>query len=210
MPAFNPITREARFKIVYCGPGYSGKTTNLGYIHSRLEAGRRGELVSLATAADRTLFFDFLPVEAVEIGGCKVSFQLYTVPGQSAYNATRQLVLRGVDGVVFVIDSQARRLEENVNAWRTMWSNLLDNGDDPWQVPMVLQFNKRDLPGTTPVADLLAWFNPGPERRAAFEAVAETGWNVFATLNEVSQQVLRRFFAANPGSPQAGRQLAAG
>lgn len=209
MPAFNPSTREVRFKIVYCGAGYSGKTTNLAYIHSRLDSSRRGDLISLATASDRTLFFDFLPVQAVEIAGCRTSFQLYTVPGQAIYNATRQLVLQGTDGLVFVVDSSRARLEENVTAWRTMWTNLLDNGDDPWRMPMAIQFNKRDLPDAMPVAELEALFNPGPARRPTFEAVTQSGWNVFSTLNEVAQSVLKVFFEANQ-TTEAGRGLAAG
>ena len=205
MPAYNPSTREVRFKIVYCGAGWSGKTTNLSYIHGRLEPGRRGELISLATAADRTLFFDFLPVESMEVGGCRVGFQLYTVPGQAVFNATRQIVLRGVDGIVFVLDSDRRRMAENISAWQTVWQNLRDNGVEPGDVPMVFQYNKRDVAGAVPLDELEAIFNGGGGRLPAFEAVAETGWNVFATLSAVSQILLERFFRANAPEGQVAR-----
>lgn len=197
MPAYNPSSREVRFKIVYCGAGWSGKTTNLSYIHSRLDPTRRGELISLATAVDRTLFFDFLPVEAMEVSGCRVSFQLYTVPGQAVFNATRQIVLRGVDGIVFVIDSERARLEENLSAWRTTWANLRDNGVDPADVPLVLQYNKRDVATAMPLAELEAIFNSGSRRLQSIECVAGSGWNVFTTLSSVSQTILERFFTAN-------------
>lgn len=197
MPAYNPSTREVRFKIVYCGAGWSGKTTNLSYIHSRLDPSRRGELISLATAADRTLFFDFMPVEAMEVAGCRVSFQLYTVPGQAVFNATRQIVLRGVDGIVFVIDSDRARLDDNLSAWRTTWANLRDNGVDPAEVPLVLQYNKRDVDAAMAVAELESIYNSGSRQLHAVECVAGSGWNVFATLSSVSQTMLERFFSAN-------------
>jgi mutual gliding-motility protein MglA len=197
MPAYNPSSREVRFKIVYCGAGWSGKTTNLSYIHSRLDPSRRGELISLATAADRTLFFDFMPVEAMEVAGCRVSFQLYTVPGQAVFNATRQIVLRGVDGIVFVIDSDRGRLDDNLAAWRTTWANLRDNGVDPSEVPLVLQYNKRDVAAAMAVAELEGIFNSGSRRLQSVECVAGSGWNVFSTLSSVSQTVLERFFSAN-------------
>src|SRR5688572_15855461 len=150
MSIINYASREIQFKIVYYGPALCGKTTNLGYIHKRINPENRGDLVSLATAADRTLFFDFLPLNAVVIKGFKTKFQLYTVPGQVIYNATRQLVLRSVDGVVFVADSQWDKMEENVDSFKNLQENLSRQGTTLDQVPYVLQYNKRDMPGVAP------------------------------------------------------------
>ena len=145
MSLVNYSTREITSKIVYYGPGRSGKTTNLQYIYGQVPEDRRGRMVSLATETDRTLFFDFLPLDLGTISGFQTRFQLYTVPGQVYYDATRKLVLQGADGVVFVADSQRAQAEENVDSFRNLQVNLLDQGVDPRQIPIVLQYNKRDL-----------------------------------------------------------------
>src|SRR5216117_3597287 len=151
MSIINYASREIQFKIVYYGPALCGKTTNLGYIHERINPENRGDLVSLATAADRTLFFDFLPLNAVVIRGFKTKFQLYTVPGQVIYNATRQLVLRSVDGLVFVADSQWDKMEENVESFKNLQENLARQGTSLDNIPYVLQYNKRDMPNPAPL-----------------------------------------------------------
>src|SRR5271155_5001651 len=150
MSIINYVNKEIQFKIVYYGPALCGKTTNLTYIHSQVAEAHKGELVSLATAADRTLFFDFLPLNAVVLQGFKTKFQLYTVPGQVIYDTTRQLVLRSVDGVVFVADSQWEKMEENVSSFRNLEQNLQKQNLLLEHVPVVLQFNKRDLPNVAP------------------------------------------------------------
>src|SRR5512132_3308520 len=147
MSLVNFTSREITCKIVYYGPGRSGKTTNLQYVYGRVPESRRGRMVSLATQTDRTLFFDFLPLELGEISGFTTKFQLYTVPGQSYYNATRKLVLQGADGVVFVADSQARQLAENVESFQDLHHNLAEQGIEARQIPLVVQYNKQDLPG---------------------------------------------------------------
>ena len=146
MPLVNFTAREITCKLVYCGPGRSGKTTNLQYVHGRVPAHRRGDMVSLATHGDRTLFFDFLPLDLGTISGFSTRFQLYTVPGQVYYAATRRLVLQGADGVVFVADSQARRFDENLESLQDLQDALLDQGVDARTFPMVFQYNKQDLP----------------------------------------------------------------
>src|SRR6201998_1043456 len=151
MSIINYASKEIQFKIVYYGPALGGKTTNLAYIHSRILPAHRGDLVSLATAADRTLFFDFLPVNALTLQGFKTKFQLYTVPGQVIYDSTRQLVLRSVDGVVFVADSQWEKMEENVESFQNLGDNLAAQNMSIDDVPLILQYNKRDLPNIAPV-----------------------------------------------------------
>src|ERR1700736_1682990 len=151
MPIIHYASKEIQFKIVYYGPALGGKTTNLAYIHSRIAPAYRGDLVSLATAADRTLFFDFLPLNAVTLQGFKTKFQLYTVPGQVIYNSTRQLVLRSVDGVVFVADSQWDKMEENVASFKNLEDNLAKQNISIDEIPYVLQYNKRDLENVAPV-----------------------------------------------------------
>lgn len=195
MALVNHDSREVQFKIVYCGPALSGKTTNLQYIHSRIEEAQRGDLLSMATSTDRTVFFDYLPIDAVLIKGYHTRFQLYTVPGQLAYNATRQLVLRGVDGIVFVADSAPEKIDENVQALKTVEQNLIQNGSATLQeLPFVLQYNKRDLPGAIAVDHLNMVMNQrGGRSVPAFEAIASQGHNVFATLNELAQRILQNF-----------------
>ena len=193
MATVNHGAREITFKIVYCGTPLGGKTTNLTYIHSRLDDGTRGDLVSLATANDRTLFFDFLPLKAPETCGYKTKFQLYTVPGQVVYNATRQLVLRGADGIVFVADSQMERLEENVECLHYVEKGLRQLGTSLTQLPTVYQYNKRDLANAAPTRHLEAALNRPGHAFPNFEACASSGIRVFETLNAISGMVLQRF-----------------
>jgi signal recognition particle receptor subunit beta len=197
MPIINYASKEIQFKIVYYGPALGGKTTNLAYIHSRISPAHRGDLVSLATAADRTLFFDFLPLTALTLQGFKTKFQLYTVPGQVIYNSTRQLVLRSVDGVVFVADSQWDKMEENVASFRNLDENLHKQKLLLEQVPVVLQFNKRDLPNVAPTNYLEYLLNNRKRRVQSFESVASTGVNVFSTLDAVTQRLLHKFKKEN-------------
>lgn len=188
MVFFNYTTMQVTAKIVYYGPGLCGKTTNLQFIHHKTAQGTRGEMVSLETEGDRTLFFDLLPIDVGVIGGMKVRLQLYTVPGQVFYNATRKLVLKGVDGVVFVADSQAPMLEANVESLRNLDENLAELGADLGQVPVVFQYNKRDLRNILPVEELDKAING----RAAphFEAAARHGIGVFETLKSISRLAL--------------------
>ncbi|HUG01108.1 MAG TPA: gliding-motility protein MglA [Longimicrobiales bacterium] len=190
MSLVNYSTREITCKIVYYGPGRSGKTTNLQHVHGRLPHGRKGEMMSLATETDRTLFFDFLPLDLGSISGFRTRLQLYTVPGQVYYDATRKLVLRGADGVVFVADSQPSVFEDNIASLRNLHENLAEEGLDIRSLPLVMQYNKRDLPGATPVEELSDTLNfrGGPE----FEAAAVRGEGVFETLRSASELVLRR------------------
>ncbi len=190
MPLVNYSSREITCKIVYYGPGRGGKTTNLQDVHARIPEAKRGRMVSLATEMDRTLFFDFLPLDLGTISGFQVKFQLYTVPGQVYYDATRKLVLQGADGVVFVADSQARRQEENVESFRNLQSNLLEQGVDPRALPLCLQYNKRDLPDAVPVEEMDRTLNYRGLR--AFPAVATAGTGVFETLRGITELVLER------------------
>lgn len=209
MAVVNHDTKEVTFKLVYCGTPMGGKTTNLQYIHSRIDGSQRGDLVSLATSSDRTLFFDFLPIQTVVINGYRTRFMLYTVPGQVHYQATRQMVLKGVDGIIFVADSQLERMETNLTAWRGMERNLEDNQTPLGTLPLILQYNKRDLPGTAPVQYLEYVLNNGPRRFPFFEAAAAAGTNVFATLNALAQEILQRFHrAAGPAATARGREPA--
>lgn len=199
MPLVNFTSREITCKLVYYGPGRSGKTTNLQYIHGRVPEQRRGRMVSLATQSDRTLFFDFLPLELGVISGFTTRFQLYTVPGQVYYNATRRLVLQGADGVVFVADSQARRFDENVESFQNLQENLLDQGVDIRQLPLVLQYNKQDLPPELVLApnelDEALNFRSVP----SVPADALHGTGVFETLKALSTVVLQRLATRPPG-----------
>jgi signal recognition particle receptor subunit beta len=194
MSLINYASRVINFKLVYYGPGMAGKTANLQYVHQFLPDDHRGNMISLATGDDRTLFFDFLPVSALSVRGFTTKFQLYTVPGQSRYNMTRKLVLRGVDGVVFVADSQWDRLRENVESFRNLAANLREYHLDLAAMPYVVQYNKRDLPDAAPLDYLEYTLNRGARRAPTFEAVAVTGQGVFDTLNTVSRMVLLREF----------------
>jgi hypothetical protein len=189
MSMINYASREINCKLVYYGPGLGGKTTNLEYIFSKINPETRGKMISLATEQERTLFFDFLPVDLGSIRGFKTRFHLYTVPGQVYYNASRRLILKGVDGLVFVGDSQAERMDANIAAMENLYENLSDYGYDPREVPMVVQYNKRDLPSAVPVDEMRSHLNPMalPE----YDAVAVTGRGVFDTLKAVSKLVLK-------------------
>ena len=161
MSLINYASREINCKIVYYGPGLGGKTTNLEYVYEKVAPSSKGKLISLATETERTLFFDFLPVDLGTIRGFKTRFHLYTVPGQVYYNASRKLILKGVDGVVFVADSQLERMEANLEAMQNLYDNMTQHGYDLTKLPFVIQYNKRDLPNAAPIADLDAALNPG-------------------------------------------------
>ena len=198
MPLVNFTAREITCKLVYCGPGRSGKTTNLQYVHGRVPAHRRGDMVSLATHGDRTLFFDFLPLDLGTISGFNTRFQLYTVPGQVYYAATRRLVLQGADGVVFVADSQARRFDENLESLQDLQDALLDQGVDVRTFPMVFQYNKQDLPSELilPAASLDDALNF--RGMPSHPADALRGGGVFETLRAISALVLDRLASRTP------------
>ena len=188
MTFINYASREINCKIVYYGPGLCGKTTNIQWIHSQANPEKRGKLVSLATETDRTLFFDFLPLDMGVIKGFKVRFHLYTVPGQVFYDASRKLILRGCDGVIFVADSQRPRLEANIESIANLATNLKDNGFDIRTIPYVLQLNKRDMPSAAPLAEMeqLLRFRNEP----MIEAVASAGTGVIETLKACARQIL--------------------
>jgi signal recognition particle receptor subunit beta len=221
MSMINYASREINCKLVYYGPGLGGKTTNLEFVYNKVAPASRGKMISLATETERTLFFDFLPVDLGTIRGFKVKFHLYTVPGQVYYNASRKLILKGVDGVVFVADSQIERMDANIEAMQNLYENLAQHGYDLTKIPFAIQYNKRDLPNAAPVAELQAALNPGwpvddpvkqrlvpdPDREAEylvsqvdgqwierapyFEAVALTGEGVFDTLKAISKNVVK-------------------
>ena len=221
MSMINYASREINCKLVYYGPGLGGKTTNLEHVYNKVAPGSRGKMISLATETERTLFFDFLPVDLGNIRGFKVKFHLYTVPGQVYYNASRKLILKGVDGVVFVADSQIERMDANIEAMQNLYENMAQHGYDLTKIPFAIQYNKRDLPNAAPVAELQASLNPGwpqddptrqrvtpdpnreseylvaqqdgqwIERAPYFEAVALTGEGVFDTLKAISKSVVK-------------------
>jgi len=221
MSMVNYASREINCKIVYYGPGLGGKTTNLEHVYGKVTPDTRGKLISLATETERTLFFDFLPVDLGSIRGFKTRFHLYTVPGQVYYNASRKLILKGVDGIVFVGDSQIERMEANQEAMQNLYDNMAEYGYDLTKMPFVIQYNKRDLPNAAPIKDLQAAMNPGwemsdpakqrltpdpthpgenlieqvdgtwIEHAPYFEAVAVTGEGVFDTLKAISKMVLK-------------------
>lgn len=188
MSFINFAAREINCKIVYYGAGLGGKTTNLQYIFDKTNDKSKGKMISLATETDRTLFFDFLPLDLGTVRGFKTRFHLYTVPGQVFYDASRKLILRGVDGVVFVADSQEERMDANVEALENLKDNLKEHGYDFMKVPYVLQLNKRDLPNVLPVDTLKKELQKRSE--PVLEAVAYQGTGVFETLKEVARQVL--------------------
>ena len=221
MSMINYASREINCKLVYYGPGLGGKTTNLEFVYNKVAPTARGKMISLATETERTLFFDFLPVDLGTIRGFKVKFHLYTVPGQVYYNASRKLILKGVDGVVFVADSQIERMDANLEAMQNLYENMSQHGYDVTRIPFAVQYNKRDLPNAAPVAELQAALNPGwpleevtrqratpdpdheseflvwqqdgqwLERAPYFEAVAVTGEGVFDTLKAISKSVVK-------------------
>src|SRR6266704_1066426 len=217
MSMINYASREINCKLVYYGPGLGGKTTNLAHIYGQVSPNTRGKMISLATETERTLFIYFLPVDLGTIRGFKTRFHLYTVPGQVYYNASRKLILKGVDGVVFVADSQMERMEANVEAMQNLYDNMAQYGYDLTKVPFLIQYNKRDLPNAAPIRDLQAQLNPGwpvedptkqkpvsdpwhageflvsqhegnwIEHAPYLEAVAVTGEGVFETLKAVAK-----------------------
>lgn len=221
MSLINYASREINCKLVYYGPGLGGKTTNLEYIYEMVAPASKGKMISLATETERTLFFDFLPVDLGSIRGFKTRFHLYTVPGQVYYNASRKLILKGVDGVVFVGDSQIERMEANLESMQNLYDNMVQHGYDLTRMPFVIQYNKRDLPNAGPLAELQQALNPGwpvedparqrltpdpdrpgehlieqvegtwMERVPYFEAVAVRGDGVFDTLRAISKLVLK-------------------
>jgi mutual gliding-motility protein MglA len=189
MAFINYSAREINCKLVYYGPGLCGKTTNLKHIYEKTAADAKGKMISLATESERTLFFDFLPLALGEIRGFKTRFHLYTVPGQVFYDASRKLILKGVDGVVFVADSQEERFEANVESLENLKENLREQGFDINKIPWVLQYNKRDLPNAVAMRDLQEALNPGGKVQE-FEASAAHGTGVFETLKALAKLVL--------------------
>jgi signal recognition particle receptor subunit beta len=202
MALVNRAARELQLKIVYYGPAMGGKTTNLVQLHEHVPAAadQKSKLVSLATRSDRTLFFDFLPVEAMSIKGFKTKFQLYTVPGQVIYNATRQLLLRGVDGIVFVADSQYDKMTENVESLKNLEQNLKSQDLQLADIPYVLQYNKRDLPTAAPIDYMEYLLNDGEIQVPSFPAVAHRGEGIFDPLNTLTRILLNKFI--RKASPQ--------
>jgi hypothetical protein len=189
MSMINYASREISCKVVYYGTGLGGKTTNLEYIYSRVNPETKGKMISLATETERTLFFDFLPIDLGEIRGFKTRFHLYTVPGQVYYNASRRLILKGVDGIVFVADSQRERAEANIESMHNLYENLESYGYDLETIPFAIQYNKRDLSNVIPVEEMRAQLNPMGV--ADFDAVALEGKGVFETLTSVSKAVVK-------------------
>ena len=189
MSLINYAGREINCNIVYYGTGLGGKTTNLEYVYSKVNPDAKGKMISLATETERTLFFDFLPIDLGDVKGFKTRFHLYTVPSQVYYNASRKLILKGVDGVIFVADSQAERMEANIEAMHNLYENLDSYGYDLTTLPFAMQYNKRDLPNAMPADDLRAQLNPMgvPD----FEGVAIEGRGVFETLGAVSKMVVQ-------------------
>ena len=188
MSFINYSSREINCKIVYYGPGLCGKTTNLQHIYNRTNPDVKGKMISLATETERTLFFDFLPLALGEIRGFKTRFHLYTVPGQVFYDASRKLILKGVDGVVFVADSQIERMEANVESLDNLKVNLLEQGYELAKIPYVVQYNKRDVPNAAPLGEMQRLLNP--TKVPEFEACARSGEGVFETLKAVAKGVL--------------------
>lgn len=196
MALINQVKKEIQLKIVYYGPAQGGKTTNLERVHSDVETAKpdeKGKLTSLATSSDRTLFFDFLPMEAMSIKGYRTKFQLFTVPGQVIYNTTRQLVLRGVDGIVFVADSQYDKMEENIESFTNMEENLKTLNIRLADIPYVLQYNKRDMDSVAPIEYMEYLLNNGEVEVPSIECSAVKGDGVFETLNMISRLLLHKF-----------------
>ncbi len=187
MSMINYASREINCKLVYYGPGLGGKTTNLEHVYNKVAPAARGKMISLATETERTLFFDFLPVDLGTIRGFKTRFHLYTVPGQVYYNASRKLILKGVDGIVFVADSQVERMEANQEAMQNLYDNMAEYGYDLTKMPFVVQYNKRDLPNAAPIRDLQGALNPGwevtePSRQRLMPDSAHAGENLVEQL----------------------------
>jgi signal recognition particle receptor subunit beta len=199
MSTVNPLAREISAKIVFCGPALSGKTTSLTRVFESVRPQRRGELVTLATQGDRTIFFDFLPLHVKQVRGLGVRFQLYTVPGQTFYAATRELVLKGADGVVFVADSYPGAMDANVESWEELVRNVAAMGLDIATIPLVVQWNKRDLPDAVPVTDLERRLNH--VKAPAFETISKDGAGILDTFRAISKLVIRRFWQERGRKP---------
>lgn len=202
MALLNTNKKEINAKIVYYGPGLSGKTTNIQYIYKKLKPEHKGKLMTLATQTDRTLFFDFLPVELGEIKGLKIRFQLYTVPGQVFYNATRRLVLKNVDGIVFVAASEKDKLYDNIESFKNLEENIQHYGRSLSNIPFVMQYNKRDLPGILAVSELQDKINK--YKSPYFEASANNGTGILQTLTAITKLVIHRLKTQTPVE-QAGK-----
>jgi signal recognition particle receptor subunit beta len=197
MTFINYASREINCKIVYYGPGLCGKTTNLQYIYDKSNPGSKGKLISLATETDRTLFFDFLPLDLGTVRGFKTRFHLYTVPGQVFYDASRKLILKGVDGVIFVADSQVERMDANIEAIDNLVANLSTQGYELNKIPYILQLNKRDLPSAVPVEEMRRTLTRKNPPEPIFEACASKGTGVFETLKGVAKLVLAELTKAS-------------
>ncbi len=189
MSFINYASKEINCKVIYFGPGLSGKTTNVQYIYEHTQQETRGKLVTLSTENERTLFFDFLPLAIGDVRGYKTRFHLYSIPGQTFYEVSRQFILKGVDGIVFVADSQAERMEANIESFESLEKSLEKQGYDLNKLPLVLQYNKRDVPGIVTIRELESTFNP--MRRPYFEAIANRGQGVMETLQSISQLIIR-------------------
>ncbi len=209
MALINYAKREINAKIVYYGPGLCGKTTNIKYVHEKLRPDTRGKLLSLATETDRTLFFDFLPVDLGEIKGYQTRFHLYTVPGQVFYNSTRKMVLKGADGIVFVADSQREMLQANQESLANLRENLVEQGKNIDDVPMVIQYNKRDLPNAMTVEELDRALNP--RKLPTFSACAHDGTGVLQTLSSIAKMILfkMRESVLSPPDNQVEKEMGA-
>jgi signal recognition particle receptor subunit beta len=202
MAIINQATKELQVKVVYYGPGKGGKTTNLEQVHANVQnVQSKGRLVSLATSSDRTLYFDFLPIEAAAIKGFKTKFQLYTVPGQVIYNTTRQLVLRGVDGIIFVADSQYEKMAENVESFSNLEENLKSLRLNFAEIPYVLQYNKRDLPNVAPIEYMEFLLNNREVQVPSFPAVAARCEGVFEALNMITRLLFNKFVNESAQKP---------
>lgn len=197
MSFINYANKEINCKIVYFGAGLSGKTTNVQYVYEQTQQGQRGKLVTLSTENERTLFFDFLPLSVGDQRGFKTRFHLYTIPGQTFYTTSRQFILKGVDGIVFVVDSQPERMEANIEAYEDLEKSLDRAGYDINRIPLVLQYNKRDTPDAISIRELQATFNPMD--RPYFEAVASRGQGVMETLQSISQWIIRELKGGDEG-----------
>lgn len=208
MVFINEGIKEITLKLVYYGPGLCGKTTNLEHIHGNPKLSGKGKMISMSTETDRTLFFDFLPMDLGTVGGFRIRVQLYTVPGQVFYDATRRLVLRGADGVVFVADSQKALLEAGRESFQNLRDNLLINQIDPEKIPIILQYNKRDLPDIHTLEELESAFNP-EGKHSHFPAVAIRGDGVLATLQRAVQEMIASLAHRFPGAQKAAPQPAA-
>ena len=217
MVQINFALKEVNCKVVFYGPGMSGKTTNLEIVHQKAPEENKGELTSISTDGDRTLFFDFMPLDLGNVAGMRTKFQLYTVPGQVYYNSTRKLVLQGVDGIIFVADSDPDKMDENVESYANLIENLAEYGKDIRELPHVIQYNKRDLPNALPVAEIDKIMNKFGV--PTFEAVAYTGEGVFPTLKTLAAMVLEsiekidgrnpRKTTPKPAADAAGKPAAA-